>query len=256
MSRAVGAAAAVLTALITVLVVAPVTAGAATASTEEITLPGSLTPLSTGGSDTSYGVILPSGASCPGDTAHDGYHVFSYLVPKGVSPTSVSFKTGEMSKYYGFISYGAYYGAINTAENTGQIIGIPSAFTWSRLTPKDLFPDGQKSAVWDGGIACADVHGNVTDYWNSEITFTASSSDPGGFTWKVVHQSAVSSTSTGLTVGLILIAVAVVFAAVAVVLSLRARKSGPPEVESDIADPEPRPDPQSDPDPEVQHAGR
>ena len=90
----------------------------------------------------------------------DGYHVFSYLVPEGVSPGSVNFKTGHASKWFGYIAYGAYYGAVNTAESTGQIVALPSQFTWTRLTPKDLFPNGEKSATWEGGIACADTHGH------------------------------------------------------------------------------------------------
>ena len=61
---------------------------------------------------------------------------------------------------------------------SGQVSELPSQFTWTRLTPKDLFPDGQTSATWEGGIACANTHGVVTDYWNSQIVFTASASDP------------------------------------------------------------------------------
>ena len=108
-------------ALVPVLLVAwlsavPATAGASVvAGTEEITQPGSLTPLDSGGSETLYGVVLPSGAGCPGDTAHDGYHIFSYLVPKDVSPASVNFKRGRADKGFGYIAYGMYYGAINTA---------------------------------------------------------------------------------------------------------------------------------------------
>ena len=118
------------------------------AGTAVITVAAELTPLNLGGSATPYGVLLPSGASCPGDTAHDGYLVYSYLVPAGVSPTAVSFKTGDPSKYYGYISQGSYYGAVNTAEDTGEIVGIPPEFTWSRLTPADLFPQG----VQDGHV--------------------------------------------------------------------------------------------------------
>src|ERR1700683_5328560 len=171
-----------------------------TAGTEVITGADELAPLDSGGSATPYGVLLPSGASCPGDTAHDGYLVYSYLVPAGVPPTAVSFKMGDTSKYYGYISECSYYGAINTAENTGEIVGLPPEFTWSRLTPADLFPQGAKTATWDGGIACANTHGVVTTYWNSEIVFEASAKDPGGFTWRVVHP-ATTSNNTGLWLG-------------------------------------------------------
>lgn len=211
------------------LLAAPAAVGAnAVAGAEVITRPGGLTPLDSGGSGTLYGVELPSGASCPGDTAHQGYHVYSYLVPKGVSPTAVSFKTGLPSQWFGYIAYGAYYGTVNTAQGTGQIVGIPPQFTWSRLTAKELFPKGEKTATWEGGVACADTHGVVTDYWNSQIAFTASPSDPKGFTWKVVAQPVLAPSHMWLWIGVALIALAVVFGAIALALSLRRRNPPPP----------------------------
>jgi hypothetical protein len=203
---------------------APAVAGAATASTEVITQPGQVTPLNSGGSATPYAVLLPSGASCPGDTAHDGYHVFSYLVPQGASPTAVSFKTGDPSKWFGYIANGAYFGAVNTAEDTGQIVSLPAEFVWTRLTPEDLFAHGDSTATWEGGIACANVHGEVTDYWNSQIVFTASTSDPGGFTWKVVQSAPSSSSSFSIVIAVVLVGLGVVFALLAVVLSRRRRE--------------------------------
>lgn len=215
----------------------PTSAGAdVTAGTAVITVAAALTPLNSGGSATPYGVLLPSGASCPGDTAHDGYHVYSYLVPSGVSPTAVSFKTGDPSKYYGYISYGSYYGAVNTAEDTGEIVGIPPEFTWSRLTPADLFPHGTKTATWDGGIACANTDGVVTNYWNSEIVFAASATDPGGFTWKVVHPPSASS-NLGVWLGVIFLGVAVGLGVIVIVLGRRHRRGVTPSDHDAVGSP-------------------
>jgi len=202
-------------------------AGAATASAELIVRPGTTTPLGAGGSATPYAVVLPSGASCPGDTAHDGYHVFSYLVPEGTSPTEVSFKTGLPGRWFGYIADGAYYGAVNTAESTGQVVGLPRSFTWSRLTPADLFASGAHTAAWQGGIACADVHGVVTNFWNSTIRFTGDTADPGGFTWAVQRQQALPGTSSrpvALWVGIGLVVIA--SGAAAYALRLRRRNGG------------------------------
>jgi hypothetical protein len=217
-------------ALAVCLVVTPGTAGAATAGVAQITQPGQTTPLDGGGSATPYAVALPGGASCPGDTAHDGYHVYSYLVPKGVSPTAVSFKTGDPNKWYGYIDYGDFFAAANTAEDTGQIMALPHEFSWSRYSSYmgDLFPHGVTTATWEGGIACANTHGVVTNYWNSEIVFTKSSSDPGGFTWKVKAAppaAAASSSDLALWLGVALVVLAVVFASLAVVLSRRRRRA-------------------------------
>ena len=158
----------------------------------EITREGLTTPLTAGGSATQFGVLLPAGARCPGDTAKDGYHVFSYLVPKGVSPTQVSFRGIVPSEYFGYTALGEYYyGAENTAPHTGLVLTLPTFFVFSRLTPHDLFAAGATRATWDGGIACTNVDGQVTNYWNTQFVFTANSSDPGGFSWAVVDPAGV-----------------------------------------------------------------
>ncbi len=213
---------------LTLVVGAPSPAGAVTDGAEVIVTPGTTHALGSGGSATPYGVVLPAGASCPGDTAHDGYHVFSYLVPQGTSVDGVSFRTGTPSKGYGYISAGTYVGAINTAESTGQIVGLPTSLVWTRLTPKLLFPDGGHSATWNGGIACADTHGAVTSTWNSTLAFTADSSDPGGFTWKVVDQGTVSTPlPLGLWIGIGLLVIAAAAGAYALRLRRRAHSEGP-----------------------------
>ena len=263
-ARAAGALALVPVLLVAWLSAVPTTAGASVvAGTEEITQPGSLTPLGSGGLETLYGVVLPSGAGCPGDTAHHGYHIFSYLVPKDVSPAAVNFKRGRADKGFGYIAYGMYYGAINTALGTGLVAGLPPDFTWARLTPKDLFPQGQKSATWEGGIACANSDGVVTNYWNSQIVFTASTSDPRGFTWRVVAQPALGPSHKWVWIGAALIVLSVLLAALAVFLSRRRDQSsyGPSASDGKTANPDGAPSPAGGSDaaghsPEPSVAGR
>ncbi len=229
-ARPLRAAAGVLVALtlgLGALVAVPGSAGAATAGAEVIVSPGTTKALASGGSRTPYGVVLPTGAACPGDTAHDGYLVYSYLVPESTSPTDVSFKRGIPSRWYGYVADGAYFGAVNTAEGTGQVVGLPDEFVWTRLTPAEILPSGAHTATWNGGIACATSGGVVTDYWNSRIVFTADASDPGGFTWKVVDQGEVpGSTPVGLWIGVALLVLAAGAAAYA--LSLRRRRPKQP----------------------------
>jgi hypothetical protein len=227
--------------LVTLLVSASTTAGAAPAAgTESITQPGELTPLHSGGSGMLYGIALPNGATCPGDTAHQGYHVFSYLVRDDVSIGSISFKTGLPSTGLGFFSYGRYFGAVNTAEGTGAVVEIPLDFTWTRLTTKELFPNGEKSSTWNGGIACANTDGVLTNYWNSQIVFTASSSDPRGFTWRVVSDPSLSPSHKWLWLGVVLIILSIGLATLAVFLSRRnSPRSGPSSDEGSSRGPDP-----------------
>jgi hypothetical protein len=229
---------------VTVLLVAtPATASAATAGTATIIQPDTLAALDSGGAATPYGVSLPAGASCPGDTAHQGYHVYSYLVPKGHLPTEVSFKKEVPSKWYGFIAYGDYYGAVNTAEDTGQVMGLPE-FSWLRYSSYlgDLFPHGTTKATWEGGIACTNTDGVVTNYWNSQIVFTKSSSDPGGFTWRVVANPPLPSSRSWLTAGITLLALAVVSGGVALLLGRRRHADGDADADSAQG---PRPGPEA-----------
>ncbi|MGB7050105.1 MAG: hypothetical protein WBG41_00895 [Acidimicrobiales bacterium] len=191
---------------------------------QAIVQPGTLTPLRGGGSATPYGIALPAGASCPGDTAHDQYRVYSYLIPAGVALSSVSYKGDLPHRYYGFIAYGAYFGAVNTAEGTGQIIGIPPAFTFSRLTPSELFNGGTtSSATWEGGIACVNPHGVATDAWNTQFRFVRDAKDPGGFRWTAEDAGSVSSGggNSWLWIGAGLIALSVLSAVILLLLLQR-----------------------------------
>lgn len=148
----------------------------------------SLTPLTSGGSATQFSVALPANAACTGDTANDGYHVYSYLVPVGTTITAITFTTHPSTGLGLVNNSGLYYGPVNTAITTGQIIGIPTNFEWGPLlsdgaTLASLLYTGGTSGEWDAGLACANSSGTLTDYWNIEVNFTASSSDPAGFVW-------------------------------------------------------------------------
>jgi len=181
--------------------------------------PGTTTELASGGSTTAFTVALPSLASCTGDTATGGYHVYSYLVHKGTALAGVTFK-GFPSQGFGLVdSTGTYYGPANTAATTGQIIGIPNAFEWSPLvtttggsvTLAQLLYSGSgasASGIWEAGLVCANSSGAAVDNWNTEVTFGAKATDPNGFTWTAVPGPSgsapavfTSATSTTFTQG-------------------------------------------------------
>ncbi len=170
----------------TLTVAGAASAGASTLNgVATISNPAGTVPLASGGSATSFTVVLPANAACTGDTATGGYHVFSYFVPQGTNPTSINFSTSVPSTGFGLVdNTGSYYGAKNTAITTGQITGIPTNFQWAPLVTNSVYAVSDLTAnSWETGIACADVHGVVSDYWNTQISFTASNSDPNGFVW-------------------------------------------------------------------------
>ena len=158
-----------------------------------VTSPGTTTPLTTGGSTTQFTVSLPPQSACSGDTATHGYHVYSYLLHKGAALSGVTF-VNFPSSGYGFVdSTGTYYGPANTAIGTGQIISVPNNLEWAPLVTSDSIPlstllytgsGSTASGVWSGGLVCANTSGVPVDNWSIQLTFSASSTDPHGFTWK------------------------------------------------------------------------
>jgi len=207
-SAAVLAAAATLTVVIVQPASASTLNGIAT-----IASPGTTNYLLSGASTTPFTVSLPSQAACSGDSVH-GYHVWSYLVPQGTVMSTVSFTNNHPSVGVGVLnSSGKYYGPVDTAITTGLIYGIPNNFEWApvvtvpRISLSGLLYSGS-SGVWEAGLACANSSGTLTDNWNTEVTFTASSTDTNGFTWSAVPgpsgsapASFTSASSTTFTVG-------------------------------------------------------
>ena len=95
---------------------------------------------------------------------------------------------------------------MNTAATTGEIIGIPGNLQFAPLLSRGatlddlLYSDGNTSGVWEGGIACANTNGVVTDYWQTEITFNASGTDPNGFVWSDTAGGAPAAPAAPTTV--------------------------------------------------------
>jgi hypothetical protein len=170
-----------------------------------IDTPNGLASLGSGASTTPFTVALPANAGCSGDTASNGYHVYSYLVPQGTSVAGATF-VEYPSTGYGFVdNTGLYYGPANTAIGTGQIISIPNDLQWAPLVTADSVPLGTllytsgTSGVWEAGLVCANTHGAVTDNWNTEVTFTANAGDPHGFTWAAMPGEPAAITSSPST---------------------------------------------------------
>jgi hypothetical protein len=206
-SRGLAAMAAVLMAAGSVFLLTSSSASASTlGGVATISIPDGTAPMTSGGSTDPFTVDLPANAACTGDTATDGYHVFSYMVPTGTDVSSITF-TEVPSTGFGFVNnIGTYYGAANTAANTGQIISIPINFEFGPLVSDDgvslstfLYSSGNTTGVWEAGLACANSAGALTDNWNTEVTFTASSSDPNGFVWSTAASSPPPPTSTTTT---------------------------------------------------------
>jgi hypothetical protein len=178
----------------------PVSA-ATTNGTATITDPGSAQALASGGSAAVFTVALPAQAACSGDTQNGGYHVYSYLVPKGTNVGSLTFVNSPSAGLGLFDVGGGYYGAANTAATTGQVISIPNNLTFGILVTNQITTASALTAgQWEAGLVCANTTGNPTDWWNTEVTFTANGADANGFTWAATPGGGVTPTSPTTTV--------------------------------------------------------
>jgi hypothetical protein len=150
-----------------------------------------------------FSIALPAQAACSGDTQNNGFHVYSFLDHSGTDVTSITFN-GSPSAGFGLVDdTGTLYGPANTAATTGQVINIPTNFQMGPLvTPlgfnialSDLLYSGTTGS-WDAGLVCADTNGKVTDWWTTNVMFTASATDPGGFTWTAGPSDTTSGGAT------------------------------------------------------------
>ncbi len=187
-------------------------AGASTVNgTATVATPGTTSELDSGGSTTQFTVALPPNAACDGDTATGGYHIYSYLLPKGTALSAVTF-TGHPSAGLGyFSSSGTYFGPVNTAIGTGQVPTLPNNFEWAPMITNSYLPltgasgllysgsGSTASGIWESGIVCANTNGLPVDNWNAEITFSANTTDANGFTWTAKPGGSTTTTTTTTT---------------------------------------------------------
>lgn len=182
--------------------------------------PDSDQALGHGGSSDLFSLKLPDGASCPGDSANDGYRIQGFMVPATDDPATLRYKSiqpeGE-GRWGLFDEYTTSYAQILTAKQDkpggpGMIINIPR-FTLAVFPPGELEPGRYRL-----GIACT-LYNETIRYWDSEIVVKRDPSDkPAEITWSVVgfipnQGSAVSTTTklvlVSLAAGLIVIVLAV-----------------------------------------------
>jgi len=180
------------------LIVGAPAASAATVGQAEIVSPGSTEPLTTGGSATQFGVLLPANARCPGDsTKRPWWRASSYLLPAGTSPRTVNFRGLLPDRGLFLAAFGAPWEHQNVDKGSGIVL-LPAAFDISRWGPSQLFAGGAREATWDGGIACvADATGQVATYWGARFTFVRSTTDPRGFTWATTPPAHLGSSGGG-----------------------------------------------------------
>jgi hypothetical protein len=182
-------------------------------------------PLNSGGSQTIFSVSLPTGAACSKDSANGRYYVYGYIVPSATYPGALTWDSNgpvlplnppDNDTHTLYDTTGSPWVGQNTAINTGQVPQPPN-FNWANYTPTGnsgatlALPASTTGTTYNVGIACVtpsipgQVDSSKTDkFWNVQLTFSTSPSDPNGETWAVVTgtgSQGVGTTGTSTILG-------------------------------------------------------
>lgn len=142
-------------------------------------------PISSGDSNSSFSLMLPEGASCPGDSYSEDWRVQSFIVPAVDDPGTLRYGIiwpegeGRRSLYSAttrpFIHI--LTGRAIAPGEPGPIVQ-PEPMTFA-VYPSGAFPAGRYRI----GIACSQYRETAT-FWDTEIVISdAPDVEPGAFRW-------------------------------------------------------------------------
>jgi hypothetical protein len=181
--------------------------------------------LAQGGSATWFSIRLPDGASCPGDSADDGYRVEGYVVPKGTEMGELTFgevlPNGENMWPLWDADTDPYVGGFTSEAETGQpgLISELPRFSFGVMLPGEMAPGDYRL-----GIACS-LEDATTRYWDTAFVVATDATDqPAQFTWTAPDGGDDSTGGSSVPVLAVAIGAFVVLVGGAVV-AVRARTS-------------------------------
>jgi hypothetical protein len=144
-----------------------------------------------GGSAATFNLTLPNSAACglatnkPGGDLLDSYVVDDAKVPVSEVP-NLTFGAGGFDGAILEQNGGSPYVNQPTLPVTGQV-PAPSSFSWKPYADLQDFGPGLDlyPGTFNLGIACVAPSGKIDgdNFWNVQLTFAASQTDPGHFTW-------------------------------------------------------------------------
>ena len=151
-----------------------------------------------GSQDTIFSLKVPSGATCPGDSANDDWRVDSFFIPSGRDPLSLLFGAvgpvpdGDDQHPMRDVSGAAFTATFTDANDSPGLPGVisqapPLSFQWVAVR---RIPSG----TYLVGIAC-NFWGSTTQYWDASVIIDDSLQGPvgqpvtgGSFKWRLASQ--------------------------------------------------------------------
>lgn len=174
----------------------PASAAATFSGNITIFNPSNQNALNSGGSGTDFGLRLPTGAACSGDSAGGGFRVQSFMTPVSVNASALQFNssgpipagTGTSFRQPLFSSTSSpFVNALTDVATTqggpGTISNIP-VMDFSYLAPNSpsLLPDGEYRLGISCTLGTASTN-QLDNYWTVRIVISSSNTDPLGFLW-------------------------------------------------------------------------
>lgn len=185
--------------------------------------------LAGGGSATSFGLKLPDGAACPGDSLNDDWRVSSFIVPETDDPGTFTFAA---TKPDGDGRYALYTldtrSYVNRFTTMAESPGGPGPIDEVPVFNLGLYTGGRLAeGNYRIGLACT-LYNDVYRYWDTQIVVTAVPSDqPAQLTWKLASGgSQGSDNSSFLFVPFVIVGAVVVL--IAVLIMARHRSGSRP----------------------------
>lgn len=160
--------------------------------------------LTEGGSMTSFGLQLPTGSSCPGDSANDQWRVQTFIVPARVDPGTLTYNPIGPEGEGLYALYGLDTNPLTnrlTAQNGRS--GIPGLITGLPSASFEVFPPGTLPAgEYRIGVACT-FFAETASYWDTAIEIISAPEDlPAKLRWRLTDAAKVTadgSTGAGST---------------------------------------------------------
>ena len=181
-------------------------------------------PVAVGGTTGAFGLEVPPGAVCQGDSATAGYRVSTFLVPAGDEPGTLTF---EELKPVGEGRWSIWKETTDPALNMltsisgdgepGAVVDLPR-FTFD----VGLFPGEIASGGYRLGLACT-LAGETTRYWDTAFVIAEGETEP--LVWSV--PGAVSGSSSSSSPLPLLLAVALVGLGIGIVVLVVRRRAAP-----------------------------
>ena len=148
-------------------------------------------PMTSGDSNSVFQLVLPEGASCPGDSFYEEWRAQSFIIPAADDPGSLRYgiisPDGEGRRSLYTVNTRPFVHVIlGKSDGAGEPgpIAQPEPMTFA-VYPAGQFPPGNYRI----GLACS-LYRETAVYWDAEITVTeASDVQPGGFAWSLVAES-------------------------------------------------------------------